>query len=75
MHMCHLASKFQFVQPRVSPQGQPIRQPRQPSPFTQGFNPSAQPFIQAAEAQQNPVPNTQEPRVPKSVNGQGVKNS
>ena len=26
-------------------------------------------------AQQNPVPNTQESRVPKSVNGQGVKNS
>ena len=34
-----------------------------------------QPFIPAAEAKQNPVPNTQEPRVPKSVNGQGVKNS
>ena len=64
-----------FVQPRVSPQGQPIRQPRQPSPFRQSFNPSAQLFIPAAEAQHNPVPNTQEPRVQKSVNGQGVKNS
>ena len=31
----------QFVQPRVSCQGQPIRQPRQPSPFRQAFNPSA----------------------------------
>ena len=58
----------QFVQPRVSPQGQPIRQPRQPSPFRQGFNPSAQPFIPAAEAQQNPVPSTQEPSIPKKMN-------
>ena len=65
----------QFVQPRISPQGQPIRQPRQPSQFRQGFNPSAQPFIPAAEAQQNPVPNTHEPRIPKSADGQGVKNS
>ena len=30
----------QFIQCRVSPQSQPIRQPRQPSPFIQGFNPS-----------------------------------
>ena len=63
------------MQPRVSPQGQPIRQPRQPSSFRQGFNPSVQPFIPAAWAQQNPVPNTQEPRVLKSVNGKGVKSS
>ena len=41
----------------------------------QNFNPSAQPFIPAGEAQQNPVPNTQEPRIPKSANGQGVKSS
>ena len=27
----------QYVQPRVSPQGQPIRQQRQPSPFRQGL--------------------------------------
>ena len=65
----------QLVQSRVSPQGQPIRQPRQPSSFRQSFNPPVQPFIWAAEAQQNQVPNTQEPRVPKSANGQGVKNS
>ena len=55
--------QLQFVQPRASPQGQLIRQPRQPSPFRQGFNPSTQPFIPAAEVQQNPVPNIQEPRV------------
>ena len=41
----------------------------------QNFNPSAQPFISAVEAQQNLVPNTQEPRVPKAADGKGVKNS
>ena len=47
----------------------------QPSPFRQAFNPSAQPFIPAAEAQQNnAVLNTQEPKVPKYVDGKGVKN-
>ena len=65
----------QFVQPRVNPQGQPIRQQRQPSPFRQGFNPLAQPFIPAAEAQLNAVPNTLENKVPKSSGGQGVKSS
>ena len=65
----------QFVQPRVSPQGQPIRQKRQPSPFRQGFNPLAQTFIPAAEAQPNAVPNTPENKVPKSSGGQGVKSS
>ena len=65
----------QFVQLRVNLQGQPIRQPRQPSPFRQAFNLSAQPFIPAAEAQQNnAVPNTQEPKVLKSRDGKGVKN-
>ena len=65
----------QFIQPMVSPQDQPSRQPGQPSPFRQAFNPSAQPFIPAAEAQQNNgVPNTQEPKVPKSADGKGVKN-
>ena len=62
-----------FIQSRVSPQGQPVRQQRHLSPLMQNFNPSAQPFIPAAEAQQNPVPNTQEPRIPKSADGQGVK--
>ena len=37
----------------------------------QNFNPSAQP---AAEAQ-NSVPNTQEPKVPKSADSKGVKSS
>ena len=63
-----------FIQPRVSPQGQPIRQQRHLSPFMQNFNP-AQPFIPAVEAQQNPVPNTQDPRILKSADGQRVKNS
>ena len=65
----------QFVQPRVNPQGQPIRQQRHPSPFRQGFNPSAQPFIPAEEAQPNAVPNTPENKDPKSNGGQGVKSS
>ena len=65
----------QFVQPRVNPQGQPIRQQRQPSPSRQGFYPLAQPFIPAAEAQPNAVPNTPENKVPKSNGGQGVKSS
>ena len=64
-----------FIQPRVGPQGQHIRQQRYSSPFMQNFNPSAQPFIPAVEAQQNSVPNTQEPRVPKSADGKGVKSS
>ena len=64
--------QLQFIQPMVSPQSQPIRQPL---PFRQGFNHSAQPFIPAAEAQQNPVPNTQEPRILMSADGQGVKSS
>ena len=63
------------MQPRVNPQGQPIRQQRQPSPFRQGFNPLAQPYIAAAEAQPNAVPNTPENKVPKSNGGQGVKSS
>ena len=67
--------QLQFIQPMVSPQGQPSRQPGQPSPFRQTFNPSAQPFIPAAEAQQNnTVPNTQEPKVFESTDGKGVKN-
>ena len=65
----------QFVQPRVNPQGQSIRQQRKPSPFRQGFNPLAQPFIPVAEAQPNAVPNTPENKVPKSNGGQGVKSS
>ena len=57
------------------PQGQHIRQQRYSSPFIQNLNPSAQSFVPAAEAQQNSVPNTKEPRVPKSADGKGVKNS
>ena len=64
-----------FIQPRVGPQGQHIRQQRYSSPFIENFNPSVQPFIPAAETQQNSVPNTQEPSVPKSAAGRGVKNS
>ena len=60
----------QFIQPMVSPQSQPSRQP-----FRQTFNPSAQPFIPAAEAEENnTVPNPQEPKVPKSMDGKGVNN-
>ena len=62
-----------FTQPRVSPQ--PISQPRQPSPLQTQINPSAQPFLPAAVAQVNFKPNTEEPRVPKAANGQGVKSS
>ena len=63
------------MQPRVNPQGQPIRQQRQPSPSRQGFNPLAQPFVLATEAQPNAVTNTPENKVPKSNGGQGVKSS
>ena len=62
-----------FIQPRAGPQGQYIRQQRYSSPFMQNLNASAQSFIPAEEAQQNSVPNTQEPRVPKSADGKGVK--
>ena len=64
-----------FIQPRVGPQGQHIRQQRYSSPFMQNFNPSTQPFVPAAEAQQNSVPNTQEPSVPKLADGKEVKSS
>ena len=64
-----------LIQSRVGSQGQHIRQERYSSPFMQNFNPSAQPFIPTAEAQQNSVPNTQEPKVPKSADGKGVKSS
>ena len=50
-------------------------QQRQPSPFKQGFNPAAESFIPAAEAQPKAVPNTPEKKIPKSNGRQGVKNS
>ena len=50
-----------FIQPRVGPLGQHIRQQRYSSPFIQNLNLSAQSFVPAAEAQQNSVPNIQEP--------------
>ena len=55
-----------FIQPRIGLQGQHIRQQRHSSPFIQNLNPSVQSFVPAAEAQQNSVSNTQEPRVLKS---------
>ena len=64
-----------FIQSRVGPKGQCIMQQRDSSPFIQNLNPSAQSFVPAAEAQQDSVPNIQEPRVPKSADGKGVKNS
>ena len=39
----------------------------------QNFNSSVQPFIPAVEVQQNSLPNTQEPKVPKSADGKGIK--
>ena len=76
-HMLHISSKVSgnFYNLRLALKAKPMRQPRGPSPFRQGFYPSAQPFIPAAEAKQDPVPNTQEPRISKSADGQGVKNS
>ena len=64
-----------FIQPRVGPQGQHIRQQRYSSPFMQSFDCDVQPFIPALEVQQNSVPSTQEPKVPKSADGKGVKSS
>ena len=66
LHAAHQQQgQLPFIQPRVGPQGQHIRQQRYSSPFMQNFNPSVQPFVPAAEAQQSSVPNTQEPKVPK----------
>ena len=59
----------QFTHPHVTPQASPIRQQ---SPIRMQTNLFSQHSIPAPEAT---VPGTPEQRIPKSINGEGVKNS
>ena len=59
----------QFTHPDATPQMPPIEQQ---SPIRMQTNPLSQNSIAAAEAT---VPNTPEEKIPKSLNGEGVKNS
>ena len=59
----------QVTLPCVTPQASPIRQQ---SPIRMQANPLSQHSITAPEAI---VPNTPEQKIPKSINGEGVKNS
>ena len=59
----------QFTHPSVTPQTSPIGQQ---SPIRMQTNPLSQHFIAAPEAI---MPNTPEEKIPKSLNGEGVKNS
>ena len=52
----------------------PIQQPRQQSPFQTNINPSAQSFIPAAVTHTT-MSSTLEQRIPKSLNGERVKNN
>ena len=64
-----LSQHSQFTHPNVTPQASPIRQQ---SPLRTQANPFSQHSIPAPEAT---VPSTPEQRIPKSINGEGVKNS
>ena len=64
-----IPAQQQFTQPRVTPQASPIRQQ---SPIRIQANLFSQHSIPAPEAT---VPSTSEQRIPKSINGEGVKNS
>ena len=52
----------------------PIRQPRQQSPLQTNTSPSTQSYIPATVTHTT-VPSTPEQKVPKSLNGEGVKNN
>ena len=64
-----IPAQQQFTQPHATPQASPIRQQL---PIRTQANPFPQHSIPAPEA---PVPSTPEQRIPKSINGEGVKNS
>ena len=65
----NLPAHSQFTPPDVSPQTSPIEQQ---SPIRTQTNPLSQNSIAASEAT---VPDTPEEKIPKSLNGEGVKNS
>ena len=67
----YLTSQDNHTSPQ-EPQASTIRQPRQVSPIRTQINPSAQHIIPAPAAI---VPSTPKHSIPKSANGEGVKNS
>ena len=62
------------TQPKSTPQCSPTTQPKQQSPIGTNTNLATQPSIPAAETHQ-PVPSSPPQHIPKSANGEGVKNS
>ena len=62
------------TQPKSTPQSSPTTQPKQQSPIGTNTNPATQPSIPAAETHQ-PVSSSPPQHIPKSANGEGVKNS
>ena len=62
------------TQPKRTPQSSPTTQPKQQSPTGTITNPATQPSIPAAETHQ-PVSSSPPQHIPKSANGEGVKNS
>ena len=62
------------TQPKRTPQSSPTTQPKQQSPIGTNTNLATQPSIPAAETHQ-PVSSSPPQHIPRSVNGEGVKNS
>ena len=62
------------TQPKRTPQSSPTTQPKQQSPIGTNTNLATQPSIPAAEIHQL-VPSSPLQHIPKSANGEGVKNS
>ena len=62
------------TQPKKTPQSSPTTQPKQQSPIGANTNPATQPSIPAAETHQ-PVSSSPPQHIPKSANGEEVKNS
>ena len=62
------------TQSKRTPQPAPPTQPKQQSPIGTNTNPATQPSIPVAETHQ-PVSSSPPQHIPKSVNGEGVKNS
>ena len=62
------------TQPKKTPQSSPTTQPKQQSPIGTNTNLATQPSISAAETHQ-PVSSSSLQHIPKSANGEGVKNS
>ena len=62
------------AQPKRTPQPSPTTQPKQQSPIGTNTNLATQPSIPAAETHQ-PVSSSPLQHIPKSANGEGVKNN